>query len=290
MDHYLALTPLLLLGIVGLVRFIGCDIVFGLELREPVPPPVEDLQAVPADHRVTLSWTYPSSASASTFRIDVTGGASDPHDPLDSAARTAEITGLTNGTVYTFTVIAETGTQASTPVTISAVPGVTSFVIDQPKITGMQRNNYPGWLGIEIMVGPTPVIVTQVGRIVGPGNSGTHPVKIVHPVTTPAGAPVDGVDLASASVTTIAQLDGSNVGTFAWAALAQPVTLQPNTIYFIVSLEMAGGDVFFDQQVLATTGVASLQFSTAVRLTDPDMGKYQRSQPGQGFVPVSFRY
>jgi hypothetical protein len=83
---------------------------------------------------------------------------------------------------------------------------------------------------------------------------------------------------------------GTNVGTFAWQPLPQPFTLQANAIYFVVSLESAGGDLWFNEQPLPTTSVATIQFATAVRLTAPDIGKYQRSGAGQGFVPVSFRY
>lgn len=290
MDPFLLLTPVLLLGIIGLIRFIGCNQVFGLDETTLIVEPVGDLQAVPSDHRVSLSWSYPSSGDATAFRIDVVGGPFDLPPALNASARSVDVSGLTNGILYTFSVVAERGTDASVPVTVSAAPGVTSLVIDQPPITGTVRNNYPGWLGIEILVGPSPILVTQLGRIIAPANSGVHDVKIVSPVTTPAGAPVDGNDLVSASVTTVAQADGSNVGTFAWATLPQPVTLQPNTIYFIVSLESGGGDLWFDEQPLSATSVATIQFSTTVRLTDPDIGKYQRGQTGQGFVPVSLRY
>jgi hypothetical protein len=290
MDPYLALTPLLLLGIIGLIRFIGCNQIYGLDETTAIVEPVGDLVAVPADQRVTLSWSYPGSGDATGFRIDVAGGAFDPPPALDASARAADITGLTNGVLYTFSVFAERGTDASAPKTLSVAPGVTSYVIDQPALSGIERNNYGGWVGMEILVGSTPIVVTQLGRIIARANSGVHAVKIVSPATMPAGAPVDGIDRVSADVTTIAQSDQSNVGTFAWATLPQPFTLQPNTIYFIVSLEANGGDLWYEEQSLPTTSVAAIQFSSIVRLSLPDIGKYQRGQPGQGYVPVSFRY
>jgi hypothetical protein len=290
MDAYLALTPLLVLGIVGLIRFIGCNQVFGLDETTLRVEPVADLVAVPADGRVSLSWTYPSGGDATAFRIDVSGGPFDPPPSLTASARSADITGLTNGVLYTFSVIAERGTDVSDPRTVSSAPGVTSFVVDINKITGTPRNNYPGWLGIEIMIGANPVFVTQLGRIIGPSNSGVHEVKIVRPLTTPGGPPVDGADAVSANVMTVAMPDQTNVGTFAWAILPQPYRLEPNTIYFVVSLEVGGGDFFFNEQPLSTTGVGALQFSTVVRLTEPEIGKYQRDQAGHGYVPVSFRY
>lgn len=38
-DCYLLLTPILLLGVLRLIRFVGCDIVFGVDYVEPPPPP-----------------------------------------------------------------------------------------------------------------------------------------------------------------------------------------------------------------------------------------------------------
>lgn len=291
MDAYLALTPLLVLGIIGLIRFIGCNWVYGLEETVLEVEPVGDLQAVAADQRVSLSWSYPSSASVSGFRIDVAGGLFEPVPPLGASARLFSATGLTNGVLYTFSVVAERDTDASDPVKVSATPGVTSFVIDEPPITGAPRNNYSGFVGMEIMVGPNPIMVTQLGRIVAATNSGVHEVKIVQPTTTPVpGQPVAGIDVISGSVTTVVAVDQSNVGKFAWAPLPQPVTLQPNTIYFVVSAEIVGGDLWYEHKPLPTTGVAALQYSIYTLEGGPDAGKYARAIAGQGYVPVSFRY
>ena len=290
MDAYLALTPLLVLGIIGLICFIGCNWLYGLDETKLKVDPVGDLMPTAGNNRVHLTWSYPSSASVTGFRIDVTGGTFDAVPPLGAAARFTDVTGLTNGTTYTFAVVAERGSDASDPVTVSATPGITSFVIDDPPISGMSRNDYGGWVGIEIMVGPNPIIVTQLGRIVAATNSGVHEVKIVTPVTTPSGPPVAGVDVVSASVTTVAKLDQSNVGKFEWATLPQAVTLQPNKIYFVVSAEIDGGDLWFEQQPLPTTGVAALLYSTYTFTTGPDAGKYVTGMQATGFVPVSFRY
>lgn len=36
-DSYLLLTPILVLGVLGLVRFVGCDLLFGLQHVDPPP-------------------------------------------------------------------------------------------------------------------------------------------------------------------------------------------------------------------------------------------------------------
>jgi hypothetical protein len=287
MDPYLALTPVFVLGIIGLIRFIGCNQVFGLDETSLRVDPVGDLHGTAADQRVGLTWTYPSSSSVTGFRIAVAGGPFDMPASLDDSARSVDITGLTNGVLYTFSVIAELGSDASEPVTISLAPGVTSFVTGNPAII-TEQNSYPGWQGIEIRVGANDIRVTQLGRIIATNNSGTHEIKIVSPATTPSGAPVAGIDQVSAIVTTVAQ--AGNVGTFAWAVLPQPYTLQANTTYFIVSLEAGGGDLWYDEQPVPTTDVATLEYSIRVRLTDPDIGTYQRGQAGRAYGPVSFRY
>lgn len=291
MDAYLALTPLLVLGIIGLIRFIGCNWFWGLEPTVAEVEPVGDLVATGGNNMVHLTWTFPSTADATGFRITVSGGPFDVPPPLDASARLADVTGLTNGITYTFSVVTERGTDASIAVTTTATPGINSFVDDDPPIFGTVRNNYTGWVGMEIMVGPNPLIVTQLGRIVAATNSGSHVVKIVSPATTPLpGQPVAGIDVVSANVTTVAVVNQSNVGKFAWAVLTQPVTLQPNTIYFVVSSETDGGDLWFQEQALPTTAAASLLYATFTVETGPDAGKYARSSQGFGYVPVSFRY
>jgi hypothetical protein len=291
MDAYLALTPLLVFGIIALVRFIGCNWVFGLEPTVAIVEPVGDVQAVAGDGRVSLIWSYPSSVSVTRFRIDVAGGPFNPVQALGPLARSADVTGLTNGVLYTFSIVAERGTEASAPVTVSATPGVTSFIIDQQPIGGPTRNNHPGFVGMQIMVGPNPIMVTQLGRIVAPSNSNVHTVKIVSPVTTPVpNLRVAGVDRVSVSVTTVAQLDQSNVGKFAWTPLMQPFELQANTIYFIVSSETDGGDLWYEEQPFPTTAVAALQYSVYTVVSGTDQGKYELFSAGKVYVPVSFRY
>jgi fibronectin type III domain protein len=295
MDAYLALTPLLVLGIIGLIRFIGCNWFWGLEPTVARVEPVDGLQFVSADQRVTLSWGYLSTADITGFRIDVTGGNFDPVPPLGASARSVIVTGLTNGTLYTFSVVAERGTNASEARTVQAAPGVTSYILDAAKITGFEHPGFTGFVGMEIFVGANPIIVTQLGRIVVRANSGLHQVKIVKPVTTPSGLPVDGVDVVSVNVMTIYMENpqdpaDNNAGTFAWTPLPQPATLQPNTIYFVVSAEIAGADLWYDQQPFPTTGVASLRYALNTIVGGPDDGKYVRGNANQGYVPVSFRY
>ena len=93
-----------------------------VSLLDPTPPgPVTALSASAGDGQVTLSWTNP--ADASVVRITTT---TPPSTQVVSAVGTTQmqvITGLMNGTEYTFNVVAiDVYGNASTPAEIMATP------------------------------------------------------------------------------------------------------------------------------------------------------------------------
>ena len=54
-DYFVLLTPLLLLGVIALAGFVGCDIFF--PLVDPTPPePPTNLRAVAGNAKVVLTW------------------------------------------------------------------------------------------------------------------------------------------------------------------------------------------------------------------------------------------
>src|SRR5678815_5112999 len=64
------------------------------------------------------------------------------------------------------------------------------------------------------------------------GNEATHILKLVRAM--------DGSDVTDGAVTV--SMSGGRIGEFKYAALSHPVTLQPNTSYYVVSQEASGGD------------------------------------------------
>lgn len=114
-------------------------------------------------------------------------------------------------------------------------------------VPGTLRNNYPQFVGMRLLVGPNPLRVTRLGRMMAPGNSGTHLVKLVRADT---GADVPG---GSASIT----MAGGTPGQFKYGALATAVTLGPFTTYYLVSKEAAGGDQWHDVNSRVTTTSAA---------------------------------
>ena len=122
------------------------------------------------------------------------------------------------------------------------VPWVTSHSMT------LLRNDFSGWLGMEITTGSTPLTVVELGRWVVPGNSGSHSVKLVN-----AGS---GADLGAVSVATAGATDGQ----FKYSSLASSITLAPNTRYYVLSQEVAGGDQWYDFSMAAAGTATGYQY------------------------------
>ncbi|MDP3849052.1 MAG: hypothetical protein Q8Q59_01005 [Luteolibacter sp.] len=110
--------------------------------------------------------------------------------------------------------------------------------IGQPLVTGhsmnTQSNDITGWLGMSLTTGSTGLTVSQLGRWVLPGNTGSHTVKLVDALT--------GTTLASANIATA----GAPAEQFKYAPLSAPVALAANSTYYLLSQESAGGDQWYD--------------------------------------------
>ncbi len=98
------------------------------------------------------------------------------------------------------------------------------------------RNDYTGWVGMQIVVGAKPLSVTSLGRICVAGNSRTHLVKFVDGATS--------VDIPGGSVTL--NMSGCSAGQFAYTDLPSSITLAAGARYFLASQEIQGGDRWYD--------------------------------------------
>ena len=121
------------------------DKLYSYNMDLPAPT---NLRAVHATRRVTLTWDGPANTDISTFqyRVSADSGASWSPDwtnvPGGRTARTRAITGLTNGTEYTFQVRA-VYTRAG-----QSVPGTESTVRATPQIPApTQPSNFRATLG-----------------------------------------------------------------------------------------------------------------------------------------------
>lgn len=270
------LTQLLVVAVLPLARFVGCHHVFGVEFL-PIPP--ENIAAVPGDQRVDLSWTH-DAESGEFYRIfsGTQAGELSSFEDADPAAgddQVGAVTSLDNGTTYFFSVQPR------------HLDGRESLVDPNSIVSstlGPPRNNFKGWVGMEVVVGEAPIRVTQLGRMTVAANAAPHTAKIVEVVEPgPAGVDVPG------GATTVTPTGPS--GEFAFASLAQPVTLMPGMRYHIVSHETTGGDFWHDLPTeVTTTSVATVTSPVYYDETDM-MPKYvANGPPRQSYVPVNFRY
>jgi hypothetical protein len=153
---------------------------------------------------------------------------------------------------------------------------VNNFI--QSKTLGTLRNNFSGWVGMEISIGSSPVTVTGLGRICVSGNTGTHAVKLV--------LASNGQDVAGGSVTI--SMAGGTPGSFVYASLPSTVTLNANTAYYILSQETASGDQWYDYDTTITVssvGTAPTCVYSSDSITFNTIGG-----PNDCYVPVDFQY
>jgi hypothetical protein len=74
----------------------------------PAPDPVSGLTATPGNGQVTLTWTNPTDTDRAFIQITWTSSGTTPQTAdYDKETQSKTITGLTNGTEYTFTVKAK---------------------------------------------------------------------------------------------------------------------------------------------------------------------------------------
>lgn len=260
-DLYLLLTPVLMLGVVALVGFVGCDALFGLDEVPPQDPtaPPQNLTATAGDGMVSLSWDEYSDPKGdpTVYHVKKSGGTTgtyDPNVPVDAPASSYTDTYVVNGVTYSYSLTATVAGDESapsnevdaTPESGALVSFITSFMPGSP-MTG-----FDGWVGMGIKLGPAPVSVKTLGRIRGTNNTGTRVVKIVDGVSR------QDVPGAAALVT----MTTGNADEFIMAPLNAAVTLSrtaqnPEGEYFVLSQETAASTYYnADTTTVKTTDVA----------------------------------
>ncbi len=160
-------------------------------------------------------------------------------------------------------------------------PGPGGSCSSKPLVTvvnsfGILRNNWNGSVGFQFQVGSAPLVVTELGRWVVSGNSGTHTVQLFNSV----GTPLPG---GSVTVNTAGQIAGE----FAYAPLNTPLTLAANTTYAVMSQEVGGGDQWYDygNTQITLSPVASGAFAV---WAPPYTGAVGGS--GRSYGPVNLRF
>jgi hypothetical protein len=272
---FLLLTPVLAFGVLTIVRFIGCDAVYGLHHVTTIGPP-ENFVAKPGNQKVDLSWEAVDEAEG--YRVHRGLASNDYTTKFDVPASQTTFTDtpLPNGVPEFYVVAAvQDGDDGPPSVELQVTPGQT-FVASET--LGTPRSDFTGAVGMAIRVAADPLTIRGLGRFVVAGNGGTHVVKIADGTS--------GVDLPGAAVTI--SLSGATPNQFAYEVLAAPVLLNPNTEYYVVSQETMGGDQWLDlDTTVVTSSVASV---VSAAFTDGVNPFVRGGGPGHTYGPVDFLF
>jgi RHS repeat-associated protein len=175
------------------------------------------------------------------------------------------------------TVLGPLGVLVETPTPSFSGYGTQNYGPVPQSLSGNVRNNFSGWVGTVLQVGAEPMVVTELGRYVRSGNSGSHVVKLVYGGT--------GKDVPGGSVTV--NTAGATVGQTKYVALAQPVTLEAGCIYYLVSQEANAGDTWHDFDTTLTAAPGITPISSVWAYPDQIYSVYGNAQIGYG--PLSLR-
>ena len=141
---------------------------------------------------------------------------------------------------------------------------------------GTPTAHFAGFVGYSFTVGNDDLNITELGRFFIPGSTETHTLKIINSET---GFPIDG------GVVTVSPV--SNDYGFVYAKLADPVRLNANTTYYLVSEEFSNIDHwYFSDSTFTTTGAAVVNHPVfgADGGYNPDAGE------GRSLGLVDFKY
>jgi hypothetical protein len=149
----------------------------------------------------------------------------------------------------------------------------TPFITSNP-VTASPRNNFSGSVGFAFTVGGAGITITDFGRWVISGNSGTHDLRLTD---------ASGITLISTSINT----SGLSVG-YNYVPIT-PTFLAAGTYYYF-SDELNGGDQWYDSESYTCTAAATLDGSYYI------IGLGSGNPPALAFagtnayVPVNFKY
>jgi hypothetical protein len=282
-DWYLLLTPLLMLIVVALVGFVGCDKVLGFETITYYDPP-SNLIATPGSNRIDLSWTASPKAGVTGYNVK-RGMATGEYTitiPVMTALSYSDVD-VIDGMTYFYVVTALFSSNESDPtnevMVTSGDTGLTSLVT--PGSFGAKRNDFGGWVGMGIRVAASGLVVKSLGRWFIPGNADVHAMKIVDAATK--------TDVPGGSVTIPLPTSGLTVERFVYASLPAGLALTPGADYYVISQESNGGDQFYDSAAMTVTTTAK---ASRIYAVNGDGVSTYNASPVQGtsYGPVDLQY
>jgi hypothetical protein len=290
-DPVVLLAPILLLGVIALVGFVGCQLVFQLD-RDPPKPPA-NIHVIEGDGSVTLSWDPDIAADQYELKrkVGLPGVVPDSYDPLeiinkdelptiDGQLTYLDEENVTNGVTYHYIIIAVNPDKRSKPSEdIEATPHSPFGPFITEFMPGTPRAGEEGWFGIAFLVLSQAVTVQKLGRFYGPTNNGTHEIRIIDAATKQT--------LGTASVNPASETDSKG---FKYGNVTPSgVPLQANSRYFVMSHEKLGGDNFLTQDTVVTEFRAEARIESTVESVTL-VAFATTGVPDHAFGPVNFQF
>jgi hypothetical protein len=244
-------------------------------------------------HSITpsLSTTYTANFTTQYYLTTSagTGGNISPASGWQNSGAPVSVSATTNSG-YTFSGFSGSLTGSTNPqnVTMSAARSVTAnfqssggagtgfltgYALNSPPL----RSDFSGWVGMKLTVGSSSLTVSSLGRVCVAGNSGTHAIKFV--------TASDGIDVPGGSSSV--NMSGCAAGQFSYEPLANPITLQANTAYYLATQEQAGGDQWYDYGNVTSTNSGTVNNSV---YSFNGANWNQTNLPSTSYVPPNFLY
>jgi len=222
---------------------------------------------------VTVAWSASPSSGVAGYRIYYGKTSGNYTASVDVGNVTsASLTSLAAGVTYYLSVVAYSATSvlsdfsneisytvptSGTPTVNGGGTGGSGGTTNQPlsssgyltsQTLGTLHSAFNGFAGMQILVGPTPMVVTALGRLAAPGNGATHLLKLVDAS--------DGTDVPGGAVSV--SMSGATAGQFRYGTLNAPITLAAGAAYYVLSQEASGGDAwYYDDSIVKTTAAAT---------------------------------
>lgn len=241
-DSYVFLTPILMIGVVALVVFVGCDRVFGLDR---VDPKVPFLKAKAGDNRVDLEWPVDGAAGEFFVKRSEVPDMEVKIATVDGALNTYPDLNVNNGTTYYYKVsaigddgeTADSNEEMATPSSDATIAFISDYTAGTDALAA-------GFYGMLIQVKSANLKIKELGRLALAGNSQTHILKFVDAAT--------GMDFGAPVAVSMA---GAPADDFKYAGIpdSSPIILQANTAYYVLSQESNPGDRFLNHNTTVTT-------------------------------------